>query len=416
MEKIHITSSKIKDDILKYDKIDKIYIPLKDKNNNIYKKAVKKGDYVYKGSIVAINKEKDLSLHSTISGYIEDNDVKYISNGKECECIVISNDYKEKIEKNKIIRKKKDNYTKEDFIKDLKNNGIVGLGGSSFPTYIKYNTDNIKYLLINAVECEPFISCDKALIYNNSEEILEGIDRILEIMNIDKAIIVIKNTSTKYINMLNKYIGTYPNISIYTTDDIYPNGWERLVVKNTLGITYDKYPSEKGIIVSNVSTIYSIYEMLKSNKPLCERVITIYGNGIKKKCNVKVKIGSLASDIINNISEYKQIKDPLFIVGGPMMGNSLPSDDVVITPDVNCLMVISNIDSKVLPCIKCGKCIGVCPSNLSPVLIMNSINKTNDLKKLDVNKCIECGLCSYICPSKIEVREFVRSAKEKVNK
>lgn len=416
MEKIHITSSKIKDVILKYDKIDKIYIPLKDKNNNIYKKVVKKGDYVYKGSIVAINKEKDLLLHSTVSGYIEDNDVKYISNGKECECIVISNDYKEKIEKNKIIGKKKDNYTKEDFIKDLKNNSIVGLGGSSFPTYIKYNTDNIKYLLINAVECEPFISCDKALIYNNSEEILDGIDRILEIMNIAKAIIVIKNTSTKYINILNKYIGTYPNISIYTTDDIYPNGWERLVIKNTLGITYNKYPSEKGIIVSNVSTIYSIYEMLKSNKPLCERIITIYGNGIKKKCNVKVKIGSLASDIINNISEYKQIKDPLFVVGGPMMGNSLPSDDVVITPDVNCLMVISNIDSKVLPCIKCGKCIGVCPSNLSPVLIMNSINKTNDLKKLDVNKCIECGLCSYICPSKIEVREFVRSAKEKVNK
>lgn len=416
MEKIHITSSKIKDVILKYDKIDKIYIPLKDKNNNIYKKVVKKGDYVYKGSIVAINKEKDLLLHSTVSGYIEDNDVKYISNGKECECIVISNDYKEKIEKNKIIGKKKDNYTKEDFIKDLKNNSIVGLGGSSFPTYIKYNTDNIKYLLINAVECEPFISCDKALIYNNSEEILDGIDRILEIMNIDKAIIVIKNTSTKYINILNKYIGTYPNISIYTTTDNYPNGWERLVVKNTLGITYDKYPSEKGIIVSNVSTIYSIYEMLKSNKPLCERIITIYGNGIKKKCNVKVKIGSLASDIIKNISEYKQIKDPLFVVGGPMMGNSLPSDDVVITPDINCLMIINDIDNKVLPCIKCGKCIDVCPSSISPVLIMNSINKTNDLKKLDVNKCIECGLCSYICPSKIEVREFVRNAKEKVNK
>lgn len=415
MEKIHINSSKLSDVIEKFDKPTKIYIPLMDKNGNSYKMLVKVGDYVYKGDKVANCEKFDFPINSSVSGYVASIDTKFISNGNECECIVIENDYKEKVRKNRVIGNKKDNYSKDDFINDLRNSGIVGLGGSGFPSFIKYNTDGIKYLLINAVECEPFISSDKAVIYNYSEDILECIDNILDIMEIDKAIIVIKKSNTRYIDVLNKFIGTYPNISIYSTMDFYPNGWERLVVKNTLGISYDKYPSEKGIIVSNVSTIYAIYEMLKENKSLCERIVTISGNGIKKKCNVKVKVGTLASDIINGFNEYKKIKNPIFIAGGPMMGNSLPSDDMVITADVNSILVISDFDSKLLPCIKCGKCTRVCPSGLAPVLIMTSINDKNKLKCLDTSKCIECGLCSYVCPSKIEVREFVREAKKKVN-
>lgn len=415
MEKVHINSSKLSDVIEKYDKPINIFIPLMDKNGNSYKSLVKIGDYVYKGDIIARCEKLDFGINSSVSGKVIGFDTKFISNGIKCDCVVISNDYKEKVRKNRVIGNRKDNYSKDDFINDLRNNGIVGLGGSGFPSFIKYSADGIKYLLINAVECEPYISCDKAIIYNYSEEILEGIDNILDIMGIEKAIIVIKKSNTRYIDALNKFIGTYPNISIYSTMDFYPNGWERLVVLNTLGISYDKYPSEKGIIVSNVSTIYAIYEMLKENKSLCERVITISGSGIKKKCNVKVKVGTLASDVISNFNEYKKIKNPIFIAGGPMMGNSLPSDDMVITASVNSILVVSDFDNKVLPCIKCGKCTRVCPSGLSPVLIMTSINDKNKLKCLDTSKCIECGLCSYICPSKIEVREFVREAKKKVN-
>ena len=198
-------------------------------------------------------------------------------------------------------------------------------------------------------------------------------------------------------------------------EDAFPNGWERLVVRNALGIEYDKYPSEKGIIVNNVSTIYAIYEMFKYNRPLTERVITITGPGIKKKKNVKVKIGALASEIISNLDGYKNIKNPLFIVGGPMMGNSMPCDDVVITKDVTSIIVMEDHFEKNLPCIKCGKCTMVCPANIMPVLIMENIDNIDNLKKLKCNKCIGCSLCSYICPSKIEVREFVNIAKEKVN-
>ncbi len=416
MEKVHINSGKLSLGIDSFDKPTYIYIPLKDKNGNSYKALVSDGDYVYKGDKVAICERIDFPINSSISGYVKGFDSKFISNGDKCECIVIQNDYKEKVRKNRVIGKKRDNYSREDFINDLRDSGIVGLGGSGFPSFIKYNSDGIRYLLVNAVECEPFISSDKAIIYNYSEEILEGISDILDIMGIERAIIVIKKSSRECISVLNKFIGSYPNISIYNTMDFYPNGWERLVVFNTLGISYDRYPSEKGIIVSNVSTIYAIYQMLKRNDSLSCRVITTSGNGIKKKGNVLVKCYSLASFVIDNYSGYKKGGNLVFIAGGPMMGNSICSDDMVIDPSVNSILVMSDIDDKVLPCIKCGKCSRVCPSGLSPVLIMKYISDKNKIKSLNTSKCIECGLCSYVCPSKIEVREFVREAKKGMDK
>ncbi len=392
-----------------------VYIPLENRYGNTYKYLVKEGDYVYKGQVVAINKYHNFPIHSSVSGYAVCGSNKIISNGKKIKCVVIENDFKEKYEKSKLKKKDISKYTKEMFINDLRENGISGLGGADYPTFLKYSIDNIKCLVVNAVECEPFVSCDKVVVANYADNILEAIDNILDIMKIPRAIIAISNNDVKSIRMFNKYIKTYPNISLSLVENAFPNGWERLVIRNTLGIEYDRYPSDRGIIVNNVSTIYAIYEMFKYNRPLTERVITITGTGIKKRKNVKVKIGSLASDIINEIDEYKNIKKPLFVVGGPMMGKSMPCDDVVITKDVTSILVIDDNFEKNLPCIKCGKCTMVCPVNIMPVLIMENINNIDNLNKLKCNKCIGCGLCSYICPSKIEVREFVNIAKEKVN-
>lgn len=413
---VHIRSNdKINYDIEMYIKPEEIYVPLENKNGITYKHLVKEGDYIYKGGVVAINENINFPIHSSVSGYATIGSMKLIGTGKKIKCVVVKNDFKEKYAKNKLKKKEINSYSKEDFIEALRENGITGLGGSDFPAFIKYNTENIKCLLVNAVECEPFISCDKAVIHNYAEDILEAVDNIMEIMKIKKAYIVMKETSEDSINNINKYIGTYPNIKISLVKDAYPNGWERLVVKNVLGVDYDRYPSEKGIIVSNLSTIYSIYEMLEYNRPLTERVVTITGPGIKKSRNVKVKIGALASEVIKELDGYQNIKNPLFIAGGPMMGNSLPTDDVIITKDINCILVIEDHFEKNLPCIKCGKCMEVCPVGIYPVLIMENRDKIETVKELNPEKCIECGLCSFTCPSKIEVREFVRIAKEKVN-
>lgn len=415
-EKVHIeNNNKINYDIDKYIKPENIYVPLENKNGITYKHLVKENDYIYKGQVVAVNENINFPIHSSVSGYATIGTNKLIGTGKKIKCVVVKNDFKEKYEKSKLKKKEISSYTKEEFIEALRVNGISGLGGGDFPTFIKYDVYDIKYLLVNAVECEPFVSCDKTVIHNYAEEILEAVDSIIEIMDIPNAYIVMKETDSNSINIIKSYIGTYPNIKIALVEDVYPNGWERLVVKNVLGVEYNKIPSEKGIIVSNVSTIYAIYEMLEYNRPLTERIITITGPGIKKKTNVKVKIGALASEVIAGLDGYKNIKKPLFVVGGPMMGNSIPTDDVIITKDVTCLLVIEDYFEKNLPCIKCGKCAEVCPAGILPVFIMNNRNNEKCLKDLNPEKCIECGLCSYICPSKIEVREFVRIAKERMN-
>ena len=408
---------KVKKEMLEFIKPQKIYIPLENKSGIKYKKLVNVGDYVFKGQVVAINESIDFPIHSSVSGYVVENESNELNTGKKVECIVIENDDKEKYKDKLGSIKEISNYSKEEFIELLKTSEITGLGGSDFPTFLKYNTDSkINYLLVNGVECEPYISCDKVVMSKYMEKILEAVDAILEIMKIKKAYIVVKSSNIESQKVINKYINTYPNIKLALMPDMYPAGWERNIVEVVLHKKYDKYPVEVGAIVSNVSTIYAIYEMLKYNTPLTERIITITGTGIRKPSNIKVKIGTKLSEIIENIEGYKDIKKPIFIAGGPMMGSSLPNDNLIVTKDLNCVLVIDDIELTNYPCIKCGKCTNVCPVHLLPVMIMNNIGNEKKLKELMPQKCIECGLCSYICPSKIEVREYVRIAKGRVNK
>lgn len=408
---------KVKKEMLEFIKPQKIYIPLENKSGIKYKKLVNVGDYVFKGQVVAMNESIDFPIHSSVSGYVVENESNELNTGKKVECIVIENDFKEKYQEKLGSIKEISNYSKEEFIELLKTSEITGLGGSDFPTFLKYNTDSkINYLLVNGVECEPYISCDKVVMSKYMEKILEAVDAILEIMKIKKAYIVVKSSNIESQKVINKYINTYPNIKLALMPDMYPAGWERNVVEVVLHKKYDKYPVEVGAIVSNVSTIYAIYEMLKYNTPLTERIITITGTGIRKPSNIKVKIGTKLSEIIENIEGYKDIKKPIFIAGGPMMGSSLPNDNLIVTKDLNCVLVIDDIELTNYPCIKCGKCTNVCPVHLLPVMIMNNIGNEKKLKELMPQKCIECGLCSYICPSKIEVREYVRIAKGRVNK
>ena len=408
---------KVKKEMLEFIKPQKIYIPLENKSGIKYKKLVNVGDYVFKGQVVAMNESIDFPIHSSVSGYVVENESNELNTGKKVECIAIENDFKEKYQEKLGSIKEISNYSKEEFIELLKTSEITGLGGSDFPTFLKYNTDSkINYLLVNGVECEPYISCDKVVMSKYMEKILEAVDAILEIMKIKKAYIVVKSSNIESQKVINKYINTYPNIKLALMPDMYPAGWERNVVEVVLHKKYDKYPIEVGAIVSNVSTIYAIYDMLKYNTPLTERIITITGTGIRKPSNIKVKIGTKLSEIIENIEGYKDIKKPIFIAGGPMMGSSLPNDNLIVTKDLNCVLVIDDIELTNYPCIKCGKCTNVCPVHLLPVMIMNNIGNEKKLKELMPQKCIECGLCSYICPSKIEVREYVRIAKGRVNK
>lgn len=390
-----------------------VYIPLISGNDRDITTIVKKGDYIYKGSVVGKRKGSfRLPIHSSVSGTVINFVEKKYIDGSLVKCIVVENDFKEKIEEKQVVRKNINDYTKEDFIKRLQECGIVGMGGSGFPTYVKYNTNKqINTLIVNAVECEPYITADISLMKEKCEEILEAIDAIMEINSIKECFIGIKKDN-KMVGLFENYLGTYPKIKIATVPNFYPMGWERNLVKYIKKTSYKTIPLEKGIVVDNISTIYAIYEALKYNKPLIERIVTFTGNMIKNPQNVYVKVGTPVKEVIEYIGGYKRNKDVVIIAGGPMMGNSIEDDDFVITANLNCVLAIKEPkEESVLNCLRCGKCVSICPSNLSPVLIKDNLKRVDTLKELNANKCVECGLCSYICPSKINIRGCVKEAK-----
>ena len=405
----------IKDKIGVYNKMKFVYIPLISGNDTNITVSVKKGDYVYKGTVIGKRKGNlRVTIHSSVSGVVVDYEEKYVSNGKKVKCVVIENDFLDAIEK-EYVNNDITKYTKREFVRVLKDCGVVGLGGAGFPTYVKYNTDQqLHTLIINAVECESYVSADYVLFREKCEEILETVDAIREINSIDEAIIAIKESNVELKELIDNYIGTYLKIRLVLVPDVYPIGWSRSLVKYLKKVDYKITSLEKGIVVNNVSTVYAIYEALKFHKPLTERIVTFTGENLKRPQNVMVKIGTSASEVIKKVGGLNR-KDALYIAGGPMMGKSIPSDDIIINANDNCILVLDKIDFvESTKCIRCGKCVENCPAMLSPVLISENLNNIDVLRKLEPNRCSFCGICSYVCPSKINVREFVRNAKEKL--
>ena len=402
--------------LITYNKPKKVYIPLISGNDTNITILVKKGEYVYKGSIIGKRKgDFRIPIHSSISGTVLDFEERTCFNGEKVKCVVIENDFKEKIEQKLSVKRSINKYTKEEFIEKLKENGIVGLGGAGFPTYVKYEPKNIDTLIVNAVECEPYITADEALAKIKCEEILETIDAILEINKIKEAIIAIKKENVELKQAFDNYIGTYLKIKIKLVPNCYPMGWERNLIKEVTNKEYENLPIEEGIVVNNISTIYAIYEALKYNKPMIERVVTFSGENLEDKRNVLVKIGTEAKEILEQL---KIKNDSIIVAGGPMMG--IKVDELVISANLNCVLALNNTNNIPSICLKCGKCVEVCPAKLSPVLIMKTrYKKEKDIKKikkLHPEKCIGCGLCSYICPAGLLVRERVKDAKELVRR
>lgn len=391
-----------------------VLIPLISGRDTDIELLVKTGDYVFKGQILGKRKGNfDTPIFSSVSGVItgfKEVDHQLV---KRVNAIVIENDLKEQINSKQVIRKDLNKLSKREFIEIVDNCGIIGMGGAGFPTSAKYNTEKkVTTLIINAVECEPYITADYMLISEKCEELLETIDIILDINDISEAIIAIKKTNSEIIKKFKEYMGSYLKIKICEVPNRYPMGWERVLIKQVKNIKYDRFPIEQGIIVNNISTIYAINQALKFNKPLIERIVTFTGDGLDKPQNVLVKVGTPVKEIIDYIGGKKE--NTILIAGGPMMGNTA-DDDLVVTADLNCILLMPEVTEKRRKeCLRCGKCITVCPAKICPVLIKDNLNNKEILEELTPEKCIECGLCSYICPSKIEVRDFVKAGKIKV--
>ena len=386
-----------------------VYIPLVNGLDKDVTILSKKGDNVSIGDMIAKTKgDLRIPILSSVSGKIIDFVDKEYLDGTKVKCALIENNYDGILNTKKINKK----YTKEEFVSKLQEKGIVGMGGASFPTYAKYDIEKkINTLIVNMVECEPYITCDHALSLSHPEEILNAIDMIMEINEIKECLIAIRKDNDTLKKVFDSYLGTYPNIKIKEVPSLYPMGYERTLVKYLKKEVYKKIPLEKGIVVNNISTIYAIYKALKYNNPLVERVITITGL-VDNPINVLVKIGTPLIDIINNYEKYN--KDLTYIANGPMYGKKVDIESLVVSNNLSGIVVLNNCVKKVEECTHCGKCVSICPKMLSPVLIKDNIDDIKKLKDLKAYRCIGCGLCSYICPSKINITQYVKKAKSKM--
>ena len=399
----------IKNKIEIFNKPKKVYIPLINGNDRDVTVLCKKGDIVSIGDMIAKTKgDLRIPILSSVNGKIIDFVDKTYLDGKSVKCVLIENNFDGELN-TKIINKK---YTKKEFISKLQEKGIIGMGGASFPTYAKYDIENkINTLIVNAIECEPYITSDFMLTMSHPEEILESIDMIMEINNIKECIIAVKKDNITLKKLLESYLGTYPNIKIKLVPAIYPIGYERLLVKYIKKEVYSNIPLEKGVVVNNISTIYAIYQALKFDNPLVERVITLSGL-VDNPLNVLVRVGTPLIDVINNFGKVNN--DLIYIASGPMYGQKVDINSLVVSPNLNGIVALEKCVNKVEECNHCGKCVSVCPKKLSPVLIKDNIDNEKMLKELKAYRCIECGLCSYICPSKINVTSFTSAAMMKM--
>lgn len=402
----------LSDEIVDVSEVNKVYVPLM--NGTVKCECiVKKGKKVKKGTVIGIRKDIDFPILSPVSGVVSDIKTCAYLTGETVESVVIDNDKLEKVLKKKLV-KDITIYTKEEFIELLRTCSVTGMGGSDFPTFLKYKS-NLNTLVVNAVECEPYITSDAMLCKLKSDIILETISAIMKINNIKKCYIAYKENNSVVKESFSTYINKYKNIELAPVKNMYPMGWEKHIIKSVLNVEYDKYPSEKGIVVNNVSTIFAIYKALKYQRGISKRIVTITGEGFTNPVNVLAKIGTKMNVIVKNIGKYKgaELK---FITGGPMMGESLPSDNVVVTKNLGAVTILEHEEEEKNECMGCGRCLKVCPANICPIFILESINSKDKLQKLHPEKCIECGLCSYICPSKIGLRDAVKIAKKKVSK
>lgn len=386
-------------DILVYDKPKYVYIPLICHNDTNVTIKTKVGDRVLKGDILGLT--NTLPIISSVSGEVIEIVDKVCYTGNKIKCIKIKNDCKEIT--NKYELKEIDKYSKQEYIKILEDCGIRGMGGADFPTYIKYKK-NIKNLIINATECEPYITSDYILLKHHYQEIIECIDAIMTINKIENGFIALHDDN---INLINNIIGTYPKIKIVKVPNIYPIGWSDELKK------YILHNDISNTIVNNVSTIYTIYNALKYHEGLNHRIVTLSGNMLKKQVNVDVKIGTDIVEVLETLG-YKK-RELYLIAGGPMMGNSIREDELIVTPNLGGVLLLKETENGLITeCINCGKCNEVCPAKLNPVLIKDNLKDKELLKKLHCDDCIECGLCSYICPANLMVREFVKRAKNNI--
>lgn len=386
---------------------------------------VKKGDYVYVGQKVG-DSEAFVSapIHSGVSGQVKEIKDVILYNGTKSKSIVIEADGKQEVLPDLKIP---DISSKELFLQAIRDCGMTGLGGAGFPTHVKLNTrDRIpEFLVINAVECEPFITCDYRAVLERSKEIFQGIQLCLDKLSIPKAIIGIEDDKMPAAEILKDLCKSDSRIETLVLKTKYPQGAEKMLIYALTGrkVPMGGLPIDIGVVVMNITTVMMINNYIKSGMPLVSRIVTIDGEGIEKKGNYEIIFGTSIRDIYDYCKKEDGSEEDVtkILYGGPMNGLTVRDFDRPLLKQNNAILFMTKKElnlEKESACIRCGRCVENCPMSLMP-LMMNKYALLEDieqLEKLNISNCIECGVCSYVCPAKRHLVQSFKMGKELLRK
>jgi len=403
-----------------------VKIPLRQHIGAPAKPLVKVGDSVLKGQLIAEAQGYiSAPIHASTSGVVIEIAEHTMPNpsGAKSPCIVIETDGKESWVEN---RNPIDDYyslSPVEVQQKIWRSGIVGLGGAGFPSAVKIipglNLD-IELLIINAAECEPYISCDETLIRHYAKELITGIEVLAHALQVDECVIAIEESKTEAIELLKEALEKCVEIDIQLKiiSNLYPAGGEKQLIKSITGVEVSAggLPVDVGVVVYNVGTAVAVKKAIMDDEPLISRIVTITGPGINQACNLEVLLGTPLNEIIEQCGGYTEQFEHL-IMGGPMMGFRLHSDNVPLIKTTNCLLAsgteLQSLKVDESACIRCDECAPVCPVNLQPQQLHWHAKEfnTDRLKDFNLFDCIECGCCSYVCPSHIPLVDEFRQAK-----
>ena len=389
---------------------------------------VKKGDHVSTGQPVGRSESYVSSvIHSPVSGEILGIKSSFHPAMGPMDAVYIKTD--EEQEPLERVEQDTDSLSVEELIEKVRSAGIVGMGGAAFPTHVKLNVPEgkkIETLIINGAECEPFLTCDHIIMTKKTEEVLKGIGLLNRILSPEKIYIAVEDNKKASLFAFQKALKEagykYPrNIETVALETKYPQGGEKQLIKAITGkeVPPGGLPMDVGCLVQNVGTIFAVYEAVYFNKPLIERVITVSGDCMYRPGNYLVRIGTTIRDIAEKF-KIELFKEPAKIItGGPMMGISEPLLDVPVIKSTSGVLFLSDEAADNLeegPCIKCAKCVDVCPVRLSPTEIMRQVKAGRWDKAADLfaQDCMECGSCAYICPSRIPLVQYIKQGKNEV--
>ena len=384
------------------------------------------GDMVKVGQLIAqATGFVSANIHSSVSGKVKKIEDFVDANGYKKLGITIAvegDEWLETIDRTEAVRRE---ITMEgaDIIKRIQEMGIVGMGGATFPAHVKLSIPagkKCEALIINGVECEPYLTSDHRLMLEKGEEILIGVKILMKALSVDKAYIGIENNKPDAIDNLTRLSASFEGITVVPLKLRYPQGGEKQLIDAITGrqVPSGKLPIDVGAVVQNVGTVYAIYEAVQKNKPLIERVVCVTGKPLREPSNFLARIGTPVSELIEAAGGMPEDCGKV-IGGGPMMGRPYTRLDVPVVKGSSGITLMNAKDSVRRPehnCIRCAKCVGACPMGLEPYLLatLSKLGRLDDLRGAHVMDCIECGCCIYTCPSNRPLLDYIRTGKARV--